>query len=40
MSSDTLRQAVQLHQAGRAVDALPLYAQVLAGEPDNPAALY
>jgi len=38
--SDVLRQAVQLHQAGRPVDALPLYAQVLAGEPDNPAALY
>jgi len=38
--SEILRRAVQLHQAGRAADALPLYAQVLAAEPDNPAALY
>ena len=36
--SEILRRAVQLHQAGRAADALPLYAQVLAAEPDNPAA--
>ncbi|HOB01275.1 MAG TPA: tetratricopeptide repeat protein [Casimicrobium huifangae] len=38
--NDTLRQAVQLHQAGCPADALPLYAQVLADEPDHPAALY
>ncbi len=38
--SDSLRQALQLHQAGRAAEALPLYAQALATEPDHPAALY
>ncbi|MBL8310388.1 MAG: tetratricopeptide repeat protein [Burkholderiales bacterium] len=38
--AQALQRAVQLHQAGRAVEALPLYAQVLAAEPHNLAALY
>jgi len=38
--AQALQRAVQLHQAGRAVEALPLYAQVLAADPANLAALY
>ena len=35
-----LTEALQLHQSGRAADALPLYASALAVEPDNAAALF
>lgn len=38
--SPELKAALQLHQSGQAVDALPLYAQVLNVEPDNQAALF
>ena len=38
--SPELKAALQLHQSGQAVDALPLYAQALAAEPDNAAALF
>lgn len=38
--SPELKAALQLHQSGRAADALPLYAQVLAAEQDNAAALF
>lgn len=38
--AQALQRAVQLHQAGRAVEALPLYAQVLAADAGNLAALY
>ncbi len=38
--SPELKSALQLHQSGQAVDALPLYAHVLVDQPDNAAALF
>ena len=35
-----LQQAIQLHRAGRAAEALPLYVEALRLEPDDLAALY
>ena len=38
--NDALRRALQLHQAKRVAEALPLYAEALEASPDEPAALY
>ena len=35
-----MQQAIALHQGGRVSDAIPVYQQVLASEPENPDALH